>query len=115
MPIINEVDFTKVSKDALAAAKLALSDNKTWESLKDILKNITDSLTKDVQLIAKRKLSGEFNEADAKVFLDDQKMVARIRIRSIAVIGLQLAENIWNAIASVFGTAINKALGWSLL
>ena len=53
--------------------------------------------------------------SDAKVFLEDQKMVARMRIRSIAIIGLQLAENIWNAIADVFRKAITKAIGWTVL
>lgn len=115
MPIINGVDFSEVSKDALSAAKDALNDKSAWASLNDIIKNISDSLTKDVQLIAKRKLSGEFNEDDARVYIEDQKTIARIRIRSIAIIGLQLAERIWNAIADVFGKAINKALGWMLL
>lgn len=115
MPTINGVDFSQVSKDALTAAKGALNDEKTWASLQDIIKNLLDSLTKDVQLIAKRKLSGEFNEDDARAYIEDQKTIARIRIRSIAIIGLQLAENIWNAIAKVFGEAINKALGWTLL
>ena len=115
MPTINEVDFTQASKDALAAAKAVLNDNIIWDSLKDIIKNLSSSITNDVELIAKRKLSGEFNEDDARAYIEDQKTIASIRIRSIAVIGLQLAENIWNAIANVFGTAINKALGWTLL
>lgn len=115
MPTINGVDFSQVSKDALAAAKEVLNDEKTWAQLKDIINNLSEGLTKDVQLIAKRKLSGEFNEDDARAYIEDQKTIARIRIRSIAIIGLQLAENIWNAIAEVFGKAINKALGWMLL
>lgn len=115
MPTINGVDFEEVSKDALAAVRGALNDEKAWTSLKDIIENISDSLTKDVQLIAKRKISGEFNEDDARVYIEDQKTVARIRIRSIAIIGLQLAEKIWNAIAEIFRKAINKALGWTLL
>lgn len=115
MATINEVDFSQVSRDAIAAARVALNDENAWASLKDIIKNISDGLTKDVQLIAKRKLSGEFNEDDARVYIEDQKTLARIRIRSIAIIGLQLAERIWNAIADVFRKAINKAIGWALL
>lgn len=115
MPTINGVDFSQASKDALVAARGALNDEKAWTSLEDIVKNITYNLTNDVQLIAKRKLSGEFNEDDARVYIEDQKTVARIQIRSIAIIELQLAEKIWNAIAEVFRKAINKALGWTLL
>ena len=115
MTVINGVDFDRVADDAVAAAKAAANDANVWKSLQDIIKNITDSLKGDVQVIAKRKLSGEFNENDAAVFLEDQKIVARMRIRSVAIVGLQLAENIWNAVAKVFGTAINTALGWTLL
>lgn len=115
MTTINGVDFSKVSKDALEAARAVVKDEKTWASLKDIVSNISDGLTSDARLIAKRKQSGEFNEDDARVFIEDQKMVARIRIRSVAIIGLQAAEQVWNAIADVFRTAINKAIGWKIL
>ena len=115
MAIINGVDFSTVAREAIAAAKSAANDPVAWKSLQDIVKNITDGLKADVPLIAKRKISGEFNENDAAVFMEDQKMVARIRIRSLSIIGLQIAENIWNAIASVFRTAINKAIGWTVL
>ncbi|MDH3602402.1 MAG: hypothetical protein OEU26_22535, partial [Candidatus Tectomicrobia bacterium] len=64
---------------------------------------------------AQKKASGEYNENDARVFLEDQKMLARIRLRSVAIITLQLAEQIWNAVTSVFRTAINQALGWNIL
>lgn len=115
MTTINGVDFSTVSKDAIAAAKAAVNDKDAWASLEDIIKNISDGLSNDVQLIANRKRSGEFNEDDARVFIEDQKMVARIRIRSIAIIGLQLAERVWNAIADVFRTAIKNAIGWTVL
>lgn len=38
-----------------------------------------------------------------------------MRLRSVAIVTLQLAERIWRAIADVFSRAINSALGWSLL
>ncbi|MBL7186554.1 MAG: hypothetical protein ISS70_09520 [Phycisphaerae bacterium] len=113
MATVNSVDFGKVINDAVVAARAVITDN--WDQVQEIVKNIGKSLTNDVVFIAKKKVSGEFNEGDAKVFLEDQKMLARIRLRSIAIITLQLAERIWNAIANVFRTAINTALGWTLL
>lgn len=113
MSKINGVDFDNVLDDALAAAKAVISDN--WDELKEIVENIGKGLTNDISFLAKKKLSGEFNEEDSKVFMDDQKMLARIRLRSIAIITLQLAERIWNAIADVFRVAINKAIGWDVL
>ena len=87
MTTINAVDFRQVSRDAVNAARDVVLDVNAWKELKDIVRNVSDSLAADVCLIAKRKLTGEFNEDDARVFLEDQKMVARIRIRSVAIIG----------------------------
>jgi hypothetical protein len=112
---INGVDFDKVTVDALAAAKLILNNDATWKSLEDIVKNISDGLVADVEFIAKKKASGEFNEQDAKIYLEDQKMIARVRIRSVAIITLQIAERVLNAISNVFGQAIKSALGWTVL
>jgi hypothetical protein len=110
---INEVDFSKVVEDALAAAKAIVAND--WDKIRDIVKHVADSVANDVEFISKKKLSQEFNESDAKVFMEDQKMVARIRLRSLAIIGLQLAERIWNAVADVFRAAIKKALNWTVL
>ncbi|OGR28900.1 MAG: hypothetical protein A2X83_08365 [Desulfuromonadales bacterium GWD2_54_10] len=113
MTTINTVDFNKVIKDALAAAKGVVTDN--WAEIRDIVENIGKGLVNDVEFIAKKKLSGEFNNDDACIYLEDQKMVARTRLRSIAIISLQLAERIWNAVADVFRTAIQNAIGWTVL
>lgn len=113
MATINGVNFSDVVDEAMDAAKLVAGGN--WDEIKDIVENIGESLTSDVSFLAKKKISGEFNEDDAKVFMDDQKMLARIRLRSVAIITLQLAEEIWNAIAGVFRTAINTAIGWTVL
>ncbi len=92
MTTINSVDFDDVIKDALAAAKAVITDN--WTEVRDIVENIGKGLVNDIEFIAKKKLSGEFNEDDAKVYLEDQKLVARTRLRSIAIITLQVAERI---------------------
>ncbi|MCF8128453.1 MAG: hypothetical protein K9N10_08060 [Deltaproteobacteria bacterium] len=113
MTTINGVNFDDVADDAVKAAQTVIADN--WDQARDIIENIAKGLTNDVSFIAKKKLSGEYNEADARIYLEDQKMLARVRLRSIAIITLQIAERIWNAIAEVFRTAIKKALDWTLL
>ncbi|KQV46509.1 MULTISPECIES: hypothetical protein [unclassified Duganella] len=112
---INGVDFSQVADAAIKAARDAARNDQAWDTLGDIVKNIADNLRSDVELIAKQKSKGNFTEDDARIYMEDQKMVARLRIRSVAIIGLQLAENIWNAIARVFGSAVNQALGWKVL
>jgi len=111
--IINNVDFDVTIKEAIAAVKLVT--NEGWDELIDIVENIGKSLASDVAFVAKKKLSGEYEEMDAKVFMEDQKTVARMRLRSIAIITLKIAEQIWNTIIKVFNTAINTAIGWTIL
>lgn len=110
---INDVDFDLVTKDAIEAAKGIVTEG--WDQLADIVENIGKSIVSDVEFIAKKKASGEFDESDAKIFMEDQKTVARMRLRSIAIITLKIAERIWNAIVDVFNVAINKAIGWTIL
>jgi hypothetical protein len=113
MAIINKVDFDVVIKDALNAAKNVLATD--WDKARDIVENLAKGIVNDVLFIEKKKLSGEFNEKDAQTFMEDQKMLARIRLRSLAIITLQIAEDIWNAIARVFRAAIKTAVGWVVL
>jgi len=110
---INGVDFDKVTVDALAAAKAVITNN--WTQVEDIVKNIAQGLVNDVVFLEKKNTLREYNENDAKIFMEDQKVVARMRLRSIAIISLQLAESVWNAIANVFRTAIKNAIGWTVL
>ncbi len=111
--IINNIDFDVVTQDAIKAAKKIVTER--LDELSDIVENIGKSIANDVAFVAKKKASGEFEESDAKVFMEDQKIVARIRLRSIAIVTLKIAEQIWNAIINVFNAAINKAVGWTLL
>ncbi len=113
MTKINNIDFDQVLEDAIKAAKAVATDN--WQEISDIVENIGKGLVNDVEFIAKKKESGEFNEDDARIYLDDQKMVARTRLRSIAIITMQIAERIWNAIADVFRKAIEGALEWTIV
>ncbi len=112
MTIINNTDVGSVVKNAVNAAKATGATN--WSEIKDIVKLIADSMLNDLKYIAKKKLSGEFDEFDAKIFLEDQKMVARTRLRSVAIITLQTAERVLNAITDVFKDAANTAIGWDL-
>jgi hypothetical protein len=112
MATMNGVEIGDVVKDALKAAKdVGIGD---WNEMKDLVKNIADSLLVDLKYIAKEKLNNRIDEYGAKIFLEDQKMVARVRMRSLAIITLQTAERVINAIIDVFRIAANKALGWDI-
>jgi hypothetical protein len=113
MATINGVNFDDVIKEALTAAEGVLVGH--WGEVRDIVENIAKGLVNDVEFVALKKATGEFNEDDARVWLDDQKLVARNRLRSVAIITLKTAEDVWNAMAKVFNTAINKAVGWTIV
>jgi hypothetical protein len=113
MAIIEGIDFSIVADEALEAAKNAVVGD--WDEMQDLVENIGRSLISDVSFLVTKKATGEFNEDDAKVFMEDQKMLARIRLRSIAIMTLQLVERVWNAIANVFRAAIKNAIGWTVL
>lgn len=110
---INDVDFDVVTKDAIEAAKDIITGG--WDELSDIVENIGKNIANDVAFVAKKQASGEFEESDARIFMEDQRIVARMRLRSIAIVTLKIAEDLWNAIVNIFNTAINKAIGWTLL
>lgn len=112
MAKINGIDIGNVVKDALQAAKSTGIEN--WGEVKDIIENVSQNMLNDLKFVAKKKVSGHFDEYDAKIFLEDQKMVARVRLRSLAIITLQIAERIINAITDVFKSAANTALGWNI-
>lgn len=110
---INGVDFDLVTKDAIEAAKKVVTGG--IAELDDIVKNIGDSLSSDIEFVAKKIANDEFEESDAKLFMEDQKIVARMRLRSIAIITMKMAEDIWNKIVGVFNKAIEDAIGFAIL
>lgn len=112
MPTLNGVDIGNVVKEAMTAAKQTGVSN--WADIKDIVKLVSDNMLTDLKYVAKKKLSGEFDKYDAKIFLEDQKIVARTRLRSIAIITMKTAERVLNAVIEVFQAAANKALGWKI-
>lgn len=112
MANINGVDIGDVVKEALSAAK-AVADIE-WDKLRDLVENISKGMLNDLELVAKQILTSEMDAYDAKIFMEDQKMVARVRLRAIAIMTLQSAERILNAIIGVFREAANKALGFDL-
>tara|TARA_R110002126_G_scaffold63511_5_gene162680 strand:- start:340 stop:690 length:351 start_codon:yes stop_codon:yes gene_type:complete len=112
MAILNNIDVGDVLADAMTSAKQAAQSN--WPVVSDMVDNIARSILIDLDYIARQKLLGQIDEYGAKIFLEDQRMVARARLRSLAIVTLQLAEAIINAILRVFNTAAQKALGWVL-
>lgn len=112
MTTLNNTEIGDVLADAMASAKQAAKDS--WPAVSELADNIARSILIDLEYIARQKLLGQIDEYGAKIFLEDQRMVARARLRSLAIVTLQLAEDIINAMLRVFNAAAQKALGWVL-
>lgn len=112
MTILNDTDIGDVLAEALTSARQAAQDS--WPAVSELADNIARSILIDIEYVARQKLLGQIDEYGAKIFLEDQRMVARARLRSLAIVTLQLAENIINAMLRVFNAAAQKALGWVL-
>ncbi|SNY52471.1 hypothetical protein SAMN06297280_2130 [Arsukibacterium tuosuense] len=112
MTILNNIDIGDVLADAMTSAKQAAKDS--WPAVSELADNIARSILVDLDYVARQKVLGQIDEYGAKIFLEDQRMVARARLRSLAIVTLQLAEDIINAMLRVFNAAAQKALGWVL-
>ena len=112
MTTLNQIDVGDVLKEALSSARNAAKDS--WPAVSELADNIARSILIDIEYIARQKVLGQIDEYGAKIFLEDQRMVARARLRSLAIVTLQLAEDIINAMLRVFNAAAQKALGWLL-
>ncbi|MBV2130818.1 hypothetical protein [Arsukibacterium indicum] len=112
MTTLNQIDIGNVLQEALASAKNAAKDS--WPAVSELADNIARSILIDLEYVARQKVLGQIDEYGAKIFLEDQRMVARARLRSLAIVTLQLAEDIINAMLRVFNAAAQKALGWLL-
>jgi hypothetical protein len=113
MSTINGVDFGQVANNAVTAGIGVITSNAS--GLREVVENVAEGIVHDLAFVARKKANGEFEEEDARIFMEDQKTLARIRIRSIGIVTAQIAERVWNAMAQVFRQAINTALGWTLL
>jgi len=112
MTTINGVNFGEVLQEATNAARAAASGD--WEQIKDIVDNVGKAIVNDIEHVAKQKANGTLDEYGAKIFMEDQRIVARVRLRSVAIMTAKLAEDVLNAMITVFQTAINTALGWTI-
>lgn len=111
--LINGVDFEIVTADAIKAAKSVIQTD--WPALKTFVEALGRGMASDALFLKVQLETGALDNAGAGTFLEDRKIVARMQLRSLAIITLQLAEDILNAMTAVFKSAINRMLGWNLL
>lgn len=111
--IINGVDFDVVTADAIKAVKAVIQAD--WPAVQSTIVSLGQRMASDALFVQRQLVDGKLDAAGAHALLQDQKIVARMHLRTVAIITLQLADAILDAMANVFKIAINRALGWDLL
>jgi hypothetical protein len=111
--LINGVDFDRVTSDAINAAKSLVQND--WPKLQAFVETLGRGMARDALFLKSQLETGALDNAGARTFLEDRKIVARLQLRALAIITLQLAEDILDAMTSVFRSAINRVLGRALL
>ena len=113
MPDIDlKFDPDQLIKDCIAATKVALGAN--WKAAKELAKKSSKDLVNSAVMIQKMKIEGKITEEEAKQLIEEEKIVARIRLRSLVGIGLSGDEKAVNAIIGVLKGTANKAIGWEV-
>lgn len=111
--IINGVDFDVVTADAIKAVKAIIQED--WPAVQATVFNLGQRMASNAVFVQRQLADGQLDAAGADALLQDQIIIARMHLRAVAIITLQLADAILDAMANVFKAAINRALGWDLL
>ena len=111
--IINGVDFDVVTADAIKAVKAVIQED--WPALQATVVSLAQRMASNALFVQRQLADGKLDAAGADALLQDQTIIARMHLRTFAIITLQLADAILDAMVNVFKTAINRALGWNLL
>ncbi|MEN5301290.1 hypothetical protein [Pseudomonas sp. TWI628] len=111
--LINGVDFDRVTAEAITAARGIIRND--WPRLQACVEMLGRGMANDARFLKRQLEAGALDHAAARTFLEDRKIVARLQLRALAIITLQLAEDILDAMTAVFTSAINRMLGWDLL
>lgn len=102
----------EVLKQAIGAAKTASGGH--WTAAKELAKKSAKDMINAGIMIKKMQVTGDISEEDAKQLIEEEKIVARIRLRSLAGIGLAAAQAIVNAIMDILKGTVNTAIGWDV-
>lgn len=107
------IDVNVLVQDMLGAAKDVFKDR--WPEVRSFAKIESKSFLSNMAEIERLKAKGKITKAQAKILTRMHKRSMEAVLSALEGISLALAEQAVNAALGVVRTAINKAIGWTLL
>ncbi len=111
--IINNVNFNAVLDGIITT--VTRENQTSREEIRRVIEHIGRDMFSDIAFINEKQKSGEYEENDARIFMDDQKLIARLRLRNLPSIDISQANRLWTVVADEFSFAISRAIGWQVL
>ncbi|WP_271273680.1 hypothetical protein [Aliamphritea hakodatensis] len=111
--IINNVDFDSVLERIIASA--TLENGTAQEDVRRVIEYIGRDMFSDIAFLREKQQSGEYEEDDARTLMDEQKLIARLRLRNLPSLDISQANRLWTLVADEFSFAISRAIGWQVL
>ena len=116
MDRLNALDLEAVLRDAVGAAKaavLAIADA-DWNLIREFAKEAAKRLRDRGVTIAKALADGALTREDATMLAEEERIVARIQLRSAIGVALATAQKVIDAILGVIRAAFDRVLGFAL-
>ena len=110
---LNEVDFDDLFRHAVTAAKDVILHG--WDSVKEHVKKSAKNLRDAGISIAKMLAEGVISQDEARLLLEDEKLVVRMQLRTVLAGAILMAQRVVTAIFGVFRDAFNRIMGFQIV
>ncbi len=110
---MNTLDFSTLLTQMLDAAKNTLANK--WPAVKDLATSSFKTLAHSLLDIEEMKIDGTITEEQARLLMDMHKNTAKIVLLSVEVVGIVAAEEAINAALNSVKTAVNTAIGFTII
>lgn len=110
---LNAVDFDALVQEAISASKTLIRHG--WSSVKEFVKKAAKNVRDSGVAVAKMLAQGAITEEEAKLLMEDERILLRVQLRTIIGMALLTAERVINAIVSAFRDTFNTVMGFELV
>ena len=110
---LHEVDFDDLFRHAVTAAKDVILHG--WDSVKEHVKKAAKNLRDAGVSIAKMLATGVISQEEARILLEDERLVVRMQLRTVLAGAILTAQRVVAAILGVFRDAFNRIMGFDLV
>lgn len=106
---LETLGLDEILEEAITAAKEAAGDE--WDDLSEYVEKSAKNLLSSGVMIAKLLAQEKINQDDARLLAEEERIVVRMQLRTIAGVTLLVAQNVINAIVGVISKTVNEVVG----